>query len=167
MYKRQAGNALVNSCKEPVTGIQGTDDHQTIKLSMNVAWINTTFLSAYVGAVNNNIWWGWPVRTLLCHPFNWEQLLYGTCYKYYRCDFEFEIKNDTWDEWILDQGNMRKVAGSVPPRYVRAQDERENTIRVLLDNAGNATTTPTWIAPKPRVKPELDFSTVGWPVTLL
>ena len=159
------GDAILNSAKEPITGVQRDFNRPTLELEMNVAWIDLEFLAGYMDSINDDTWWDQSPRTIKCCSFSWDWVLYGTCYRYFRCSFGFELNPDTWKFRLLDQGNMVLVAGSNPPRYRRAKDAYEETVRVLLDGAGNATTDPTYLAPF-HVYPEKDFSAVGWPVTL-
>lgn len=161
------GKAILNACKEQVTGIQGPEDHQTLKISMNVATINLTYMGDYVGAVNDSTFWGCAARTILCMPFTWEKVYYdGNSHYYFHCQFEFEYKSDTWDEQIVNWGNMVVIPGTTPPKFRRSIDPFENTIKVLLKADGTATTTPELISPKPRVKREKNFALAGWPATV-
>lgn len=153
------GNPLVNSAKEPLTGIQRDKNRPTLQLVMNVAWMNLTLLGGYLDAVNSNVQWGKAVRTLKCENFTWQKHYAQTGYPYYSVTFSFEINDETWDFKLLDHGNMVLVAGQM----VRATDARENVIHVLLNGAGVATMTPTMLTPAKRVYPEKDFSAVGWP----
>lgn len=159
------GNAILNSSKEPITGIQRDNNRPTLELEMNVAWLDLYILGQYIDAVNAYEWWEQEPRTIKCCSFSWEYVLYGLCYRYFHCTFGFELNPETWDFRILDQGNMVLVPGANPPQYRRAKDTFEETVRVLLDGNGNATTEATYLDPI-EVYQALDFSVVGWPVTL-
>jgi hypothetical protein len=159
------GDALLNSANEPITGLTREASRPTFEIEQNVAWIDVDVLKEVVDAVNSSTIWGLADRTLRCQSLTWEQLQYGACYKYFHVVSVFEIKEETWDYKILDQGNMVKIAGSVPAKFRRAKDEFEETCRVLLDNFGNATNTPTYL-PDARVLREVDFSMIGWPAVL-
>lgn len=165
--KDKDGNAITNSADERVHGpiVEIDDNRPVINLEMNVAWISLSFLSQYVDAVNNATFWGCAARTLKCSEFTWERVLYGTCNFYFHVSFAFEIKSDTWDVVYLDEGTRTKITGTSPAQYKRAQDRYENPVRVLLDGSGNESTTEAFLTK--RVLRELDFSTVGWPATLM
>jgi hypothetical protein len=158
------GDAILNSAKEPITGIQKNENRQVLYLEMNVAWLDVGFMSEYVDAVNDDEWWGCEARTLRCRPFTWERLILGTCFQYYHCAFEFEYKADGWDDKVLDHGNM--VWDAATSSYRRAKDAYEETCHVLLDGNGNATTTATFLDPTPQILAEKDFSLPGWPAVL-
>ena len=161
------GNAITNSVLQRIKGpaIQRDFNRPTVNLKMNVSWLDLAFLAEYVDAVNDATWWGQPARTIKCSEFTWERVLHGTCNFYFTVAFTFELKADTWDFAILDEGTKMKVPGSAPPRYVAYKDEREENATVLLDGNGNPTGVPFYN--EFRVYQEKDFSAVGWPASLL
>jgi hypothetical protein len=172
--KDTSGNALVTTGNEPIlSGVEIDDNRPTVRLEMNVAWVNLSFVSTYVDTVNNATWWSCAARTIKCSEFNWERVLYGTCRFYYRVQFTFELKRDTWDFVLANYGRYKKVTGSSPARYVENKDEYENVKETWLDINGAPTITPTWfdqtsgaLATK-RVYQEKNFAAVGWPAVIL
>lgn len=161
---------LLYSSNERIRGpaVQIEDGWPTIEVQQNVAWINLAFLGQYRYATNVTTFWGCPARTLKCKTINWERVLYGTCYFFFRVTTTFQLNLQTWDLRILDEGDMVLVPGSNPPQFRRAKDAYEENVHVLLDGNGNA------LAPgdpevylEKRVLRELDFSVVGWPPALL
>jgi hypothetical protein len=171
--KDTSGNALVTTANEPFTsGIEIDDNRPTVRLEMNVAWVNLTFVSSYVDTVNNATWWSCAARTIKCSEFNWERVLYGTCRFYYRVQFTFELKRDTWDLMLANFGNYsRSAAGAEPTQH---RDGKTKDFKpTYLDVNGIATETPTFfdqtsgtLATK-RVYPEKNFAAVGWPAVIL
>lgn len=161
------GAVIENSAKQRFTGpvVQRPKSYPTVELEMNVAWINLAWMAEYADSVNSNEQWGQPVRTIKCTVGPWERVLYGTCYYYFVVRFTFELRYETWDFKIPDEGTMRLVTGSSPARYVACTDEHENIVRKWLDGSGNVTNTPA--IREFRVLKEKDFSTVGWPASLI
>lgn len=164
------GDPLMNSSKQRFRGpaVQIEDGYPTVEVVQNVSWINLAFLGGYRKAVNNATFWGLPARTIRCDTFTWEQVQYGTCYKYFQVTTNFSINEDTWDLRLLDHGTMVKIAGSSPAAFRQAKDPYEENVEVLLNGAGEA------LAPgaaevylTKRVRAEKNFSAVGWPVSLL
>jgi len=146
--------------------VQIEDGWPTIELEQNVSWINLAVLTQYRYSVNNATWWGQPARTIKCKGFTWERVLYGTCYFYFRVTTQFQLNASTWDVELLNESNLEDVDGGGV--FVQAKDDRENNITVIVDSdgvrwdgTGDAPTTTF------RILPELDFSVVGWPATLL
>jgi len=160
------GKPLLTPCKERFRGptLQIEDGWPTIELEQNVAWINLSVLTQYRHAVNSNVWWEQPIRTIRCKTFTWERVLYGTCYFYWKVATQFQLNADTWDIDLLNESNLEKIDGE----FVQAKDDRENNITVIVDSDGErwdgTGTAPTT---KFRVRTERDFSTVGWPATLM
>ena len=160
------GDPLLTPCYERFRGpaVQIEDGWPTIELEQNVSWINLAFLAQYRHSVNNATWWGQATRTIKCKGFTWERVLYGTCYFYFRVTTQFQLNADTWDVEVLNEGNLEKIG----TEFVQAKDDRENNTMVIVnsdgtrwDGTGDAPTTTF------RILPELDFSVVGWPATLL
>lgn len=165
-----SGAPVDNSAEQRYTGaiVQIPRSRPVVELEMNVSWINLAWMAEYADAVNSNVQWSQPVRTIKCTVGPWERVLYGTCYYYFIVRFTFELKYDKWDVVLLDEGTRVKVAGSSPVRYHQYKDELSENGRVLLDGAGNklaAGGTPVWNTF--RILREKDFSVVGWPSSLL
>jgi len=164
-------NAVIdNSAEQRYTGaiVQSARVRPVVELEMNVAWINLAWMAEYADSVNSNVQWGQPVRTIKCTVGPWERVLYGTCYYYFVVRFTFELRYETWDVKLLDEGTRVKVAGSSPARYVQYKDEREENGKTLLDGSGNALAAGgTPVFNTFRVLREKDFSTVGWPASLI
>lgn len=164
------GKPLLYSNGQRMKGpaVQMEDGWPTIEIEQNVAWVNLAFLGNYRYATNNATFWGCAARTLKCKSINWERVLYGTCYYYFRVTTVMQLNAQTWDVLVLDEGDLVKVPGSSPARFRQAKDDREENVHVLLDGSGNALAPgATEVFLPKRVLRELDFSVVGWPATLL
>jgi hypothetical protein len=141
--KDTSGNAIKTTGNEPITsGTEIDDNRPTIRLEMNVAWVNLDFLASYVDTVNNATWWTLAARKLKCSEFNWERVLYGTCRYYFHVMFGFEIKRDTWDFVLANYGRYRKVSGSSPATYeLNRNTNKEDIEETWLDINGDPTAT--------------------------
>jgi len=164
------GKPLLNAAGQRFRGpaVQIEDGWPTVEIEQNVAWINLAFLAQYRYAVNKTTWWDMPPRTVKCKTFTWEQVLYGTCYFYFKVATSFQLNDEKWDLHLLQEGEMVKIPGTTPPKFRRAKDDYEENVHVLLDADGNALAPgATEVYVDKRVLRELEFSTVGWPATLL
>jgi hypothetical protein len=54
--------------------------------------------------VNAHALWGMPPRTIKFKLSSLDRKFYGTCLKYYRVTYEFEVRREGWDRDILDEG---------------------------------------------------------------
>jgi hypothetical protein len=66
------------------------------------------------GGVNDNTLWGMPRRTIRLNDITWERNIFGTCGKYYRITYIFEVNYDTWNRFILDEGTRVKILKDFP-----------------------------------------------------
>lgn len=164
------GHALLNSAGQRFKGptVQIEDGWNTLEVEQNVSWINVTALGSYRYATNNATFWGCAARTLKVKSLTWQRILYGTCFYYFSVTTTFQINPDKWDLHLLDEGDMVRVPGTTPAQYRRAKDWQEENVHVLLDGSGNALAAgAAEVYLDKRVLKELDFSVVGWPVSLL
>lgn len=164
-----SGTPLNNSSEQRYTGaiVQKPTTRPIVKLQMNVLWIDLAWMAEYADAVNSDVWWGQAVRTIECTIGPWERRNYGTCNFFFVVNFTFELRLETWDYLLLDEGTRVKVSGASPARYTQYKDEREENGKTLLDGNGNALAaggTPVWH--RKRVLKERPFAAVGWPASL-
>jgi hypothetical protein len=166
--KDTSGNALVTTGNEPIlSGVEIDDNRPTVRLEMNVAWVNLTFVSSYVDTVNNATWWSCAARTIKCSEFNWERVLYGTCRFYYRVQFTFELKRDTWDYTLANYGRYAwSNSPTTPKQYdLNRSVATKEIMETWLDSSGLPTITETYLTKK--LYTEKNFAAVGWPAVLM
>lgn len=164
------GDPILNAAGQRFRGpaVQIEDGWPTIEVKQNVSWVNLTILGQYRYAVNASSFWGCNARTIKCKRIAWERVLYGTCSYYFRVTTTFQLNAETWDLHLLEEGDMVKIPGTSPSRFRRAKDEYEENVHVLLDANGDALAAgASPVFTDKRVLKELDFSTVGWPASLL
>jgi hypothetical protein len=167
------GSPLQNTVLEPYTGpeCQFAACRPVVELEMNVAWINLAWMAEYADAVNSNVQWGQAVRTIKCTVGPWERVQYGNCYYYFVVRFTFELRYETWDFQPWNRASRYVLAGKSAPwtpetdfaNFKTANEE--NTIGMVAATTGYATTTANRL--NFRIFREKDFSTVGWPATII
>lgn len=157
------GNPLVNSSWEQLRGgmVEFAKDTDSITIEQNVISLDLPLVQSMKNTVNKFPLWGMPARCILFTDFKWEEKFYGLCYKYYTRKFTFEIRDDTWDQTIVDEGTkvlnghwaakpedgpkgrwiLDDIDGSPPnplnpQHFIRFTDFNGNTTKVILDGFG-------------------------------
>jgi hypothetical protein len=112
-----SGNPIENTVKEAFKGpqCQLVRSYPVVELEMNVSWINLAWMAEYADAVNSNVQWGQPVRTIKCTVGNWDRVLYGSCYYYFVVRFAFELRYETWDFQPWNRASRYVLAGKTAP----------------------------------------------------
>lgn len=102
------GVAITSSCGEPMRGPQVEFDKSrpTVRIQQNVADLQLGLCAALMDVVNDAPLWGLPARCVKLSQFSWERHFYGSCYVYYTRTFDFDVRYDTFDRTLVDQGTM-------------------------------------------------------------
>lgn len=112
------GDFLLMSSLERMTGpeVEIERGRPIVTISMNVATLPLATFSEMIdtGAVNDATMWGLPARCIRLAEVSWERYLYGVCTYFYRVNYTFEIKFDTWNRFIVDQGTRVKELDDEP-----------------------------------------------------
>lgn len=153
------GREIKNSAHEPIQGQQVEFDATRFQVTIeqNVADLQLPLICSLRDAVNDAELWGMQKRCVKLTNFSAEKKYYGACQKYYTRRFEFEARYDGFDRDILDQGTkvlnghwdstdqgawvLDNINGSPPDKnnpdhFIRFQDQKGNTARVVLDGNG-------------------------------
>lgn len=152
------GRAIRSSSFEPFHGQQVEFDHNrpTVRIGQNVLNLELSTFAAMIDCVNDSTLWGLPARCVKLSNVSWERNLYGTCTYYYTRNFEFDCDYNTFDRFIIDEGNkvlngkwnqttkeweLQNINGAAPDpnnpaHYIKAIDFAGNPIRLPLDGAG-------------------------------
>lgn len=116
---QRTGVFLMNSAFEQLRGPQAEFDahRSTLHIEQNVPALEWNLCNAMLDCVNDKAMWGFPARFIKCSSFNWELMLYGLCYFYFKRVFDFEVfarvdpTNKTtvtlisgWDRILADEG---------------------------------------------------------------
>ncbi len=159
------GSTVHTSSLEVIRGSEMDFDFNrpTVKIEMNVGTVQQNLLTRFVDCVNSTIMWGFAPRCIKLSNVSWERLFYGVCNCYFRWSLEFDIKYDSFDKFVVDEGtkclrghwkwNAPGPTGTNPdnfvwvpdlaanpnnPRdFIRYTDCFGNPSKVLLDGKGN------------------------------
>lgn len=154
------GLPILNSAFEQFRGPQVEFDKNRpqIKIEMNVA----TFLQAVtlpqsmVDTVNGLPLWGLPTRCIKLSEAPWERIFTGTCEVYFKIHLTFDIRAETFDKMLLDEGtkvlhgHWNRATGAWtldningvnpdpnnPQHFDRFKDRQGENTRVILNGAG-------------------------------
>ncbi len=152
------GKPIVNSAFEMIRGPQVEFDknRSTVKIKQNVPLLEVEVFAPMVDTLNVAPLWGLPARTIKLSTPTWERKFHGQCNVYYSRTFEFEIRAEGWDRFVLDEGTKvlngkwdpvtgdyrtTNIAGSPPnpnnpKHFIRFQDRQGNNCRVVLNGRG-------------------------------
>lgn len=162
------GDAIVNTVDEPfVPAVERDDSRDSLIIERNSTSISLSTRTSFRDAVNSNVQWGLPVRTIKLQQWTWAIQYWGTCNAYIAERFEFHINEDTWDFSIYNQGTRHLSVAGPPRQFAQNKDNRDqpDTLPRPLDANGNLldlTTDAPYYA-EFRVYNEMDFSTLGFP----
>ncbi len=152
------GNPIVNSAWEQFRGpnVEFDKNRHRVHIEMNVPQLLLPFVSSFVDTVNAFTIWGIPHRCVKLSEFQWDRLYYGVCFAYYVWKFDFDVRFDTFDRLIADEGTkvlnghwddltgnwVLDPIGGKPPdpgnpsHFMRFPDRPGNPTRHLLDGFG-------------------------------
>lgn len=110
------GSLLLTSSYELMRGpeVEVEKGRPVVRVGLNVATLPLTTFCEYRGGVNNATLWGLPARCIRLADITWERKVYGTCSYYYTITYEFEIKFETWNRFIIDSGQYAKKNRALP-----------------------------------------------------
>lgn len=100
------GYPILNSAFEMMRGpkVEFDGNRPQVKIEMNVAQLNLALVQAMVDKLNAYPLWGLPRRCIKLSAAPWERKFYGTCNVYFTYTLEFDIRYDTFDRVLLDEG---------------------------------------------------------------
>lgn len=150
---------IENSAHEQFRGPQVEFDQNrpSVKIEQNVANLELEVFAPMVDTVNAFPLWGLPPRTIKLSNASWEFHWYGSCYSYYKRVFDFDVRFDTFDRDLLDEGtkalrghwqkdpNLAHYGKYVvdhgldpanPAAFIRFKDWNGENARVILDGHG-------------------------------
>jgi hypothetical protein len=97
---------ILNSAHEMLRGpqVEFDQNRQQVKIVQNVATLQLDLLSTMVDTVNGDVLWGFPRRCVKLSSAPWERHYYNECLVYYKRTLVFDIRHDTFDRDLLDEG---------------------------------------------------------------
>jgi hypothetical protein len=190
------GMPIVNSSHELIRGPQVEFDKNraNVIIEQNVASLGLAFWAPMIDTVNTAPLWGLPKRCIKLSKPTWERKFHDLCSVYYTRRFEFDIRFDTFDRNVLDEGtkvlhgqwnpvtghwNLININGlppdpTNPSHFDRFKDRQGENARVILNGAGEPANVLVGTGTVPSGPPgnifvqkytESDFLTLGIPVT--
>lgn len=173
-----------SSSLEPIQGIEKDVSSPSVTVEINQATFVLADLCPIIDTLNDAELWGFDPRCVKLSNLTWSRNVYGVCGYYYTLRFDFDIKEDGWDETkVLDRG-FKKFDTRRHPNVGTGDPERRNpanfvlirdkngekvTEPLLLDGFGNVLTdidNPVYI-PKVELYDETNFLEFGIPSTLV
>lgn len=144
VYKDANGNPITNSAGErydPTVQIDVYDP--IITHTQNLATFDGGLASYLVGGVNLDAWYGNAPRTLRINNISATQEVWNgvsPALKYWKVTLEVQIRFDTWDVNILDQGYTERVrrgsSGDYYFKLILDKDGKPKNSPTLLDGSG-------------------------------
>ena len=125
------GNRISNSAQEQLHGpnVQFDQSQPQIRIEQNVPFLDLANVQSMVNSVNAFPMWGLDARMIKLSEFTWERKFWGQCLVYYTRNFTFDIRYDTWDRIIADEGTQvikgewdTKKGSSTKGQYKPADD---------------------------------------------
>jgi hypothetical protein len=117
----------------------------TLRVQRNEAGPSIATILELANKVNDAEWNGFPARTVKLDPIVLPEREYSqvTGAIYYPMEYTFQIRFDTWDKIVLDQGKRRLVESSGTTTLENILvDGIPTTSDVLLDGSGQALPRP-------------------------
>jgi hypothetical protein len=151
------GLPIVNSAFEQIRGpiVEFDKNRATVHIEYNVPQLLAEIVAPLINAVNGSTMWGLPPRTIKLSSWSWDRKYWGQCFVYYRWKFDFDIRFDTFDRNVLDEGtkvlnghwgadghyHLDNIGGFSPnpfnpQHFKRFQDRAGNVSRVILNGQG-------------------------------
>lgn len=138
VYIDKFGNPITNSAGEtydPPVEIEVYDAVVTVE--KNIPSFDAGLAKYMVGGVNVATWYGCPPRTARINNVEASQEREDTV-DYWKVRAEIQLREDTWDIWIIDQGyqEIRTVNGETKVYLILDDQGRPKNTPTLLDGSG-------------------------------
>lgn len=153
-------NPIQTSSHEQIRGPQVEFDKNRpqVKIEKNYPTLGLGIVAPIIDTVNQYTMWGLSPRTIKLSTASWERIYEGSCSPYYKWTYNFDIRYDTFDRNILDEGNkvlqgdwgkgdhngewiLQKINGQLPDpsnpnHFKRFKDRNGENCRVVLNGGG-------------------------------
>lgn len=145
----------------------------TVAITKNVLTLPLSTFAPMVDTLNDATLWGLPKRCVKLSNVSWARQLYGTCTFYYTITYDFDIRYDTFDRVVFDEGtkvlnpDILGADKTNPKHFVRYKDVNGDYTRVFLDGNGKAIlTADATVEIDIEYYKESNFTTLGIPTSL-
>ena len=100
------GDPIVNSAWEQMRGpqVEFDENRPKIRIRQNVADLEFDVLCQHIDTVNDAPMWGFEARCVKFSGCSWEKHYHVDCTVYYTRELEFDIKYDSFDRDLIDEG---------------------------------------------------------------
>lgn len=137
--KDRFGKNIKSSSHERYRGaaVEFDDNRPNVKVEINRMILPLALFAGTVDRVNDSGLWGCPKRCVKLSNVSWSRQLYGTCNFYYTIGYEFDIKFDTFDRVLPDEGTKVLAPGgnaNDPRDFIAYIDKIGQNSRVFLKN---------------------------------
>lgn len=107
VFRDRFGRPIKSSSHEILRGpgVEFDFNRPNVKIEQNVGSLELSLFSGMIDHVNDSDLWGLPKRCVKLSAASWERKLFGVCTYYYTRSFDFDIDANTFDRWLLDEGN--------------------------------------------------------------
>lgn len=102
------GKVMKSSSHELYKGkvVEFDANRPNVKCGYNMLVLPLGLIAQFIDVVNDATMWGLPPRCIKLSDAEWKRMVYGSCNYYYGVDFDLEVKYDTWDRKVPDEGRM-------------------------------------------------------------
>lgn len=145
IQKDKDGDPVQSSSHELYRGsmVEFDSNRPTVSISKNIISLPITTFTEMVDTVNDATLWGMDPRCVKLSNVSWSRQLYGTCTFFYQVTYEFDVRFDTFDRTVYDEGTKilnPKLEGAKkdnPEHFIRYKDVNGDYTRVFLDGEGS------------------------------
>lgn len=188
LFHTDKDGALIKTSSHEMVSLEKDIGDPTVSIDINTASIDLPTFVAAIHKLNDATLWGMAARKIKLTNASWTRNVYGVCSYYYTQHFEFEVRDDGWDESEVADAGFRCLRGkwstadppvwaqdagvdqTDPSHFIVAKDpnDEQYSEKILLNGSGGrlvGTATPVFI-PTVQLYGETNFLTLGIPSSL-
>lgn len=134
VYRDRFNNPIKSSSHEILRGpgVEFDFNRPNVKIEQNVGSLELPLFMSKVDHVNDSPLWGAPARCVKLSAASWERKLFGVCSYYFTRSFDFDVDFNTFDRWLLDEGNKCLYG-----EWAKNAADMANSCRIDLPDAGS------------------------------
>lgn len=104
----RSSHPILNSAFERFKGptVEFDKSRATVRVVQNRSTLGLATLTGLVNCLNSSTLWGHAARKVKFSSFSWEKKYYAGTNVYYERTLEFEVRDETFDRYVLDEGTM-------------------------------------------------------------
>lgn len=109
--KDRHGKLIKSSSHEIISGIEKDFGGATVSVDINVASFDLEEFCEAMHKVNDAALWGMDARHIKCMGGSWVRNLYGVCSYYFTVSYEFEARENGWDDDDIADAGYKCLRG--------------------------------------------------------